>query len=145
MKPAEVFRRFTEALDRGDIVGLASLVDEAFRLEGAGLDGVGKREFVAAMKAQIDAFPDYSENPTDIRELGARVHFVAHVTGTQRGVLALPGAAPVAPTGRVIRLPPEPAWVEVRENRIAVYHVEEVPGGGVRGILSQLKSDGENG
>jgi fluoroacetyl-CoA thioesterase len=136
--PAEVFRRYTEALDRGDVAAIESLIDDAFRLEGAGLDGTGKPQFIATMKAQIEAFPDYSENPTDIREEGDRVRFVAHVTGTQRGTLALPGMAPVEPTGSKIRLPGEPAWVQIRGGRLAVYHVDPVPGGGVQGILKQL-------
>jgi hypothetical protein len=44
----------------------------------------------------------------------------------------------MAPTGRSIRLPPEPAWVEVRDGKLLVYHVEAVAGGGVDGILIQL-------
>ncbi len=67
-------------------------------------------------------------------------HFVAHVTGTQRGTLALPGMTPIEATGRVIQLPPEPAWVQVRNGKLLVYHVEAVAGGGIEGILAQLKA-----
>ncbi len=139
MTPTEIFRNYSEALDRGDTKALAALVHEDFQLEGAGLDGIGKAQFVAAMKAQIDAFPDYSENPTDLRESGDRVAFVAHVTGTQRGALILPGMKPIPPTGKSIHLPPEPAWVRVRDDKLIRYHVTAVPGGGIEGILSQLK------
>jgi hypothetical protein len=86
------------------------------------------------MKAQLDAFPDYSENPTDIAEAGDKVHFLAHVAGAQQHTLALPGVRPVAPTGRSIRLPPEPAWVQVREGKLLLYHIEPVDGGGVEGF-----------
>jgi SnoaL-like domain len=118
---------------------MSSLVHDDFRLEGAGLDGIGKLEFVAAMRAQLEAFPDYSENPSNLEENGDRVSFIAHVTGTQRGALALPGLKPIPPTGRAIHLPPEPAWIQVRDGKLFVYHVEAVPGGGVEGILNQLK------
>jgi SnoaL-like domain len=138
MTPKEVFLQYSAALDRGDFPGLAALVHDDFRLEGAGLDGIGKLQFVAAMKGQMDAFPDYSENPTDIQERGDCVHFVAHVTGTQRHALVLPGMDPVQPTGRSIHLPPEPAWVQVRDAKISLYHVSAIPGGGIQGILSQL-------
>jgi hypothetical protein len=138
MSALETFRQYTAAIDSGDIQAAAALVHADFRLEGAGLDGIGKADFIAAMKAQLDAFPDYSENPTNIEEHGSRVSFIAHVTGTQRHALALPGAKPVPATGRSIRLPPEPAWVEVRDGKLALYHVEAIPGGGVAGILSQL-------
>lgn len=90
------------------------------------------------MKAQLDAFPDYSENPTDLREEGNAVRFVAHVRGTQWGPLTLPAMEPIPPSGRSIQLPPEPAWVRILDGRLLVYHVQEVPGGGIRGILSQL-------
>jgi hypothetical protein len=68
----------------------------------------------------------------------ARCQALSGVHRTQRGPLALPGMAPIPPTGRQVRLPPEPAWVKVDDGRLLVYHVEGVPGGGVRGILSSL-------
>ena len=34
-----------------------------------------QRTYLQAMKAQLDAFPDYAENPTDLREEGEVVHF----------------------------------------------------------------------
>lgn len=138
MRPKEVFQRYTAALDRGDLEAMAALVHDEFRLEGAGLDGIGKPEFLAAMKAQLDAFPDYSEDPTDLTEEGDVVRFLAHVRGTQRGTLALPGMAPIVPTGRRIRLSPEPAWVKVADDKLLIYHVQAVPGGGIQGILTQL-------
>jgi hypothetical protein len=138
MDPKAVFQLYTAALDRGDFKTVAAFVHDDFRLEGAGLDGIGRKEFIAAMKAQMDAFPDYSENPTDFREEGDVVHFVAHVTGTQKGALVLPGMKPVAPTNRRIRLPPEPAWILMRDDKLLVYHVEKVAGGGIGGILGQL-------
>jgi SnoaL-like domain len=138
MTPEEVFRNYSAALDRGDRRALAALAHDDFQLEGAGLDGIGKAAFLAAMNAQMDAFPDYSENPSDIEERGDRVSFIAHVAGTQRGALILPGMNPVAPTEKSIRLPPEPASVQVREEKLVRYQVTSVPGGGIQGILSQL-------
>jgi len=64
------------------------------------------------MKAQMAVLPD---NPTDVEERGDRVYFVARVTGTQLGALALPGMSPVG-DNRAIRLPPEPAWVQLRDS-----------------------------
>ena len=139
MGPKEIFQRYTAALDRGDLAAMEALIHDDFRLEGAGFEGIGKPQFLAAMKAQLDAFPDYSENPSDMTEDGDVVHFVAHVRGTQRGTLALPGMEPIAPTGRQVRLPSEPAWVKVSQDRLLIYHVEAVHGGGIRGILSQLE------
>jgi hypothetical protein len=86
-----------------------------FRFEGAGLDG--KATVIAAMRAQLGAFPGYSESPTDLEETGDTVHCMAHITRMQQHSLALPGMRPVAPTGRSIRLPPEPACVPVPPSR----------------------------
>ena len=134
MGPKEIFQNYTAALDRGDLVAMTALIHDDFRLEGAGLDGIGRSEFLAAMKAQIEAFPDYSEDPSDMSEDGDVVHFVAHVRGTQHGTLALPGMKPIPPTGRQIKLPPEPAWIKVSGGRLLVYHVEAVPGGDLQAI-----------
>jgi len=136
--PKEAFEAYSAALDRGDLDAMAALIDDAFRLEGAGSDGVGKLEFLAAIKAQLEAFPDYTQGVTDLVEEGDVVYFVANVRGTQQGTLALPGAPPIPATGREVRLPPAPAWVRVHEGRLLAYHVAGVPGGGIEGILSQL-------
>ncbi len=138
MTAREVFERYSTALDRADLAAMAALVHDDFRLEGAGLDGIGKTQFLAAMKAQLDAFTGYSENPTDLAEDGDTVRFTAHVTGTHTGTLALPGMAPIAPTGRKIALPPEPASVRVRDGKLVAYRVTAVPGGGIDGILAQI-------
>jgi hypothetical protein len=138
MRSLDVFLRYSEALDRADLATMSTLVHDRFRLEGAGLDGIGKSEFLAAMKAQLDAFSGYSENPTNIREQDDVVHFIAHVTGKHTGIFALPGADPILPTGRAIKLPPEPAWVRIRDDKLVVYWVAKVPGGGIDGILAQI-------
>jgi agmatinase len=137
--PVDVFRQYTAAVDRGDVGALADWLAEDFRLEGAGLGVIGRDEFVETMRAQLNAFPDYKVNPTDVRGSGENVEFVAHVTGTQKGALHLPGRVAVAPTGRTIALPPEPAAVVVRAGRIRACRVEPVPGGGIDGILSRLR------
>lgn len=138
--PREAFEAYSAALDRGDREAIAALIDDDFRVEGAGPDAGGKLEFLAAISAQLDAFPDYSQGVTDLVEEGDVVYFVSNVRGTQRGTLALPGAAPIPPTGREVRLPPASAWVRVQDGRLLAYHVARVPGGGLEGILSQLRA-----
>lgn len=137
--PRDTFDAYSAALDRGDLDAMAELIDDEFRFEGAGADTVGKREFLAALKTQLDAFPDYTEGATDLVEEGDVIYFVANVRGTQRGALALPGAAPIPPTGREVRLPPASAWVRVHDGRLLAYHLAGVPGGGIEGIVSQLQ------
>lgn len=53
-----VFQQFAEAVVRNNIDTVASLVHDDFRIQGAGVSGIGKSEFIAVMKAQLDAFPD---------------------------------------------------------------------------------------
>jgi hypothetical protein len=65
MSAGNVFARYTEALDRADLVAMAALVHDAFRLECAGLDGIGKQAFLAAIKAQIVA--DLRSYPSLVR------------------------------------------------------------------------------
>ena len=81
----------------------------------------------------------YSENQTDIIEKRDVESLVAHFTGKHTGRFALPGMEPIAPTGRLLALPPEPAWVRVRDAKLIVYHVTKVVGGGgIDGILQQI-------
>ena len=141
MDAKAVFQKFTEAVDCGDIEALGKLVHDDFRIDGAGVTGIGKADFIAVMKAQVDAFPDYSENPSDIKEDegGDVVHFVAHVRGTQMYPLILPGRPPILASELPFQLPPEPAWVKVKDGKLLVYHVEPVRGGGIEGIISQIQ------
>jgi hypothetical protein len=39
MNAKEVFARYSEALDRGDLATMTALVADDFKLDGAGLDG----------------------------------------------------------------------------------------------------------
>jgi hypothetical protein len=39
----DVFARYSEALDRADLATMAALVHDAFWLEGAGFDRIGKQ------------------------------------------------------------------------------------------------------
>jgi hypothetical protein len=66
----------------------------------------------------------------DIQAMAALVHDEFPLEGA--------GMAPIPATGRSIHLPPEPAWVQVRDDKLLVYHVDAVPGGGINGILQQL-------
>jgi SnoaL-like domain len=141
MDAKEVFLQFTAAVDANDVAAMAALVHDDFRIEGAGVSGIGKREFMAVMKAQLDAIPDYSENPSHISQdpSGEVLHFVAHVSGTQDHPLIFSGQTPIPATGRHFQLPPEPAWIKVKDGKLLIYHVEAVAGGGVEGIISQLQ------
>jgi hypothetical protein len=69
---------------------MAALICDNFRLEGRGLDGIGKLEFLSAMKAQLEAFPDYSENPPTWRKMAT---WCASSPTLLYHVEALPGAA----------------------------------------------------
>ena len=138
MLPHEIFSCYSDAVESHDLDVIADLLHDEFRFEGAGLEGLDKSGFLDVMQAELVAFPDLSENPTDVSEKGNRVSFVAHLTGTHKGLLALPGHPPVEATGRTIQLPPQPAWIEIQNSKIFRYHVDPVAGGGVPGFLAQL-------
>lgn len=141
MSVLDVFQAYTEAVNKGDLATLEELLHDDFQMSGAGLDGLKKREFLGTLKARFEAFPDYSENPTDIDEDAQRVNFVVHVTGTHEKKLVLPGIATVEATGKRVELPPEPGWVAVVDEKIRRYHLQDVPGGGMGGMLAQLGSE----
>jgi hypothetical protein len=51
-----VFLQYTQAIDRDDTGDVADLIHDDFRLEGAGLDGIGKGEstpFLSSWVARV--------------------------------------------------------------------------------------------
>ena len=60
---------------------MAALIHDDFRLEGAGLDGVSKAEFLGAMKAQMNAFTAFFMLAIDLALQGEAIHM--HLLSTR--------------------------------------------------------------
>lgn len=140
MSAAETVRKFLEAWEAWDWDAINDYLAHDFHVVGPTPDPINRRWAIADTKARSVAFPDWKFNFRITREEGNVVEGYTQVTGTHTGTLipAVPGVAPVPPTGKAIKQPPEPTRFTVRGSQIVEMYVETVPGGGYIGILTQL-------
>ncbi|MEV4114959.1 ester cyclase [Nonomuraea sp. NPDC049695] len=102
LTPAAVVRAHSKAKTSGDIAGALSWCREdvvfetvAFQTAAHGIDE-SRRQF----QGFLGAFPDYSVQLEDLREMDDLVLGVGRITGTMKGPLA-----GIEPTGRAFDLP----------------------------------------
>jgi hypothetical protein len=97
-----------------------------------------KPEFLKMITALYTGFPDwhYDHDPVEWHDDLLAVKW--RQGGTHNGVFAMPGLAPVRPTGRKVVIPEHYFRYRVQGDKITVIHPEAVPGGAPRGILEQI-------
>jgi predicted ester cyclase len=132
-----VLFNYIEGLKAHDVPKVADTVSEDLAFVSANRT-LSKSEFLKMLNALYTGFPDwhYDHDPP---------HWQADVIavkwrqgGTHRGVFAMPGLDPVAPTGRQVKIPEHYFYYRVANERIVMIRPEVVPGGAPRGILEQI-------
>jgi predicted ester cyclase len=133
----EVLHRYIAGLRAHDVEAIAGTVaDEvAFVTPARTLD---KAQFLAMLRALYAGFPDwhYDHDPPEFRNDVIAIRW--RQGGTHTGTFALPGLAPVPPTGRKVAIPPHYFYYRIAGGRIIEIRPEPVPGGAPRGILEQI-------
>ena len=126
--------------ESGDAKRFSEYLSDDMVFSGPTPQPVGKREFVGLMSALVSAMPDFKFNARDFKHDGDRVFSKVQITGTQTGELNLPmpGFQRFLATGKRVALPQETMTITVRNGLICRIESDNVPGGGVAGILSQL-------
>lgn len=139
MNVAATVQMVVEAIESHDIQTLNTLVadDFDFPLPG-GIARLRKNDFIGLMGTLVQALPDFTFNVRQVEVQGDKVRVTTRWTGTQQGPLTLPGLSPFPPTGRSIALPETIDEYTVRDDKLAALWIEDVPGGGVPGLLAQL-------
>ena len=138
MSATTIVQTGMKAWENRDEDTLASLIADDFVMTGATPQALNKEAFVGLMHATLTAMPDWAFNVSSYAEEGNTVIVKSHITGTQTGPLELPGMPPIPATGIKVALPEETQTYIVRDGKLASLHVEDVPGGGIPGMLSQL-------
>lgn len=139
MSAMDIVRQGFAAVEAGDFDTMERLASDDFVFEGPVPQPVGKAEWIGLQQALVDAIPDWTFHPSSWREEGDVVYVNLAITGTHRGTLNLPFLpAPVAPTGKTISLPADPAEFTVRDGQITHIMVHSGPDSGVMGILQQI-------
>lgn len=138
MSAAQIVEAFSEAMEARDWQKVASFLSDDFTLSGPTPQPVGKKEFIAIQSAFMAAIPDWSFNLSRLEERGDKVLATVRVTGTHSRDLAVPGLPPVPATNKKISLPEEHMEFTFKGDKIASASSDNVPGGGVPGVLQQM-------
>ncbi|HTQ03623.1 MAG TPA: nuclear transport factor 2 family protein [Polyangiaceae bacterium] len=138
MNPIDVVKKLNQEICGGDLGRAAEYMADGFRFVGAQPAPLGKGETLGVWTAMRTALPDFNHNLRDLREAGNIVYGVVEVTGTHEGSLVVPHGPTLAATGRKLRNPAERVAITVRDGKVTEWAIEQVPGGGVAGVLGQL-------
>jgi predicted ester cyclase len=128
---------YIEGLKAHDVPKIGGTVSDDLAFVSANRT-LSKPEFLKMLNALYTGFPDWSYDHDPI-ELQGEVYAVKwRQGGTHKGVFAMPGLAPVAPTGRTVKIPEHYFFYKVAGDKIVMIRPEVVPGGAPRGILEQI-------
>ncbi|HLH62059.1 MAG TPA: nuclear transport factor 2 family protein [Ktedonobacteraceae bacterium] len=138
MSKTQTVEAFSEAMEARDWDKVATYLSDDFTLSGPTPQPVGKNEFIAIQSAFMNAFPDWSFNLGSLEEQGDKVLATVHITGTHTRDLLVPGLPPVPATNKRVSLPEEHLEFTFHGDKIASLSSDNVPGGGVPGVLQQI-------
>jgi predicted ester cyclase len=136
----EIVKAFSAALEARDFEKAASYLTDDFVFSGPVPQPIGTREFIAVQSAFEDAFQDWSFNSHDEVEEGDKVVAAVQITGTHTRdlVLPMPGMPTIPATNKRVSNPVEHLTFTFRGDKIASLTSDNVPGGGVPGVLQQI-------
>lgn len=138
MSAIDIVKALDEQISGGDLQHAGDYMADDFKFVGVGPEPLGKQESLGVWGALRAAMPDFKHNMANFREAYNMVYATVEVTGTHTGTLAIPGGPQLAPTDRKFCNPLERIAITVRDDKVTEWVVEQVPGGGVPGILGQL-------
>ncbi|MGA7271891.1 MAG: nuclear transport factor 2 family protein [Acidimicrobiia bacterium] len=138
MSAIDIVKALDEQISGGDLEKAGDYMADGFNFVGVGPEPLGKQETLGVWGALRAAMPDFNHNMSNFREAHNIVYGTVEVTGTHTGTLAIPGGPQLAPTNRKFRNPLERVAITVHDGKVTEWVVEQVPGGGVPGILGQL-------
>jgi ketosteroid isomerase-like protein len=138
MNAIELVTKLNQEICGGDLGRAAEYLADDFQFVGVGPAPLGKGDALGLWATIRAALPDFNHNLRDLRAAGNMVYGVVEVTGTHQGKLAIPHGPTLAATGRKLQNPAERVAITVRDGKVREWNVENVPGGGVAGVVGQL-------
>jgi predicted ester cyclase len=128
---------YIEGLKTHDVPRIGGTVSEDLAFVSANRT-LSKPEFLKMLTALYTGFPDWNYDYDSVEVHGDLYAVKWRQGGTHKGVFAMPGLEPVAPTGRSVRIPEHYFHYKVAGGKIVMIRPEVVPGGAPRGILEQI-------
>ncbi len=136
-------KTFMTALQAGDMAMAASIMSDDFLISGLTPRPLNKGEFLALQSELLGAMPDFSYNLDQVQHEGNEVTALIRITGTHTGDLSLPlfGIQLIPPTGIAVALAQVPCEFQINAGKVVGVRVEQVPGGGLSGLLQQVGAE----
>jgi len=138
MTPTDVITRIDKEISGGDLAKAGDYMANDFRFVGVGPEALGKDQTLGVWATLRAALPDFNHNLGNLREAGSIVYATVEVTGTHSGTLSVPHGPTLPATGRHLQNPVERIAITVKNDKVSEWAVENVPGGGIAGIIGQL-------
>jgi predicted ester cyclase len=127
-----------QIISGGDLQKAGEYMADDFVFAGATPQPLGKDAVLGFWAGVRQAFPDFDHNVEDLVERDGKLYGTVAVSGTHLGDLNVPGLPTIPPTGKKVQLPRERIELSYRGDLFTEWLVEEVPNGGIKGILSQI-------
>lgn len=135
-----VVNQVTAAIEAQNWDKALSLLADGFVFSGATPNPISGAEWIGVHRALGAAMPDLRMNYIPSVSNGTHTEGTVKLTGTHTGEFSapMPGLPRVAATGKAIANPTEHVWVAVKDGKLTEWRVEQVPSGGLLGILKQM-------
>ncbi len=140
MKPSEVVMAALSAIESEDFIRVDQLFSDKLKVEGVGPVPLGKKEYLGVHRALSSGMPDFKFNHKIVKEDGPRVSMKVALTGTHTKEMKspIPGLANIPATGKAVKMPEERVHITVENDKIVGIELEQVPNGGLPGLLKQI-------
>ncbi len=139
----ELVRDLLAALDAGDFPRVRELLAPDFETVPVSTGvPMGLEEWLRAHAEVHAAFPGLRRNPSDFSEDGDVVRVWLHISAVHDHPVRLPalGVEETPPTGRLLRPTPHEDTFVVRDGKVVSVHSDIPAGGGLRGMLDQIRT-----
>jgi len=122
-----------------DYEGAAKLLAPSFVHDSKVSGEIDAQRWLAAEQVLHEAIPDLAFDIRDVAGDEYSATGTVTVSGTHTGRLLLPARGlDIAPTGRKVRLPPEPFQARAEDGLLVWLHIDHPPNSGLPELLRQL-------
>jgi hypothetical protein len=140
MGNTKIVEEFFQSIEKNDFTKAESLLSKDFKVTGVAPVPLGAKEFLGVHRAFGIGMPDFKFNYKIESEQNNIVNSKVKLTGTHTKEMPspIPGLSNIPATNKTVRMPEEPVTIILKDNKISILHLEQVPGGGLPGVLKQI-------
>jgi SnoaL-like polyketide cyclase len=138
---AEIAMAFLKELEAGKVDKAASKLSTNFSFSSSSdLPSINKAKYMTQMREIKKAFPDWSFNPTRVKETKNGVSMMLNISATHKGDLNtfVRSLGVVKATGKSFKLPGVPMHIQFNGDQIVNIIVDSEPRGCAGAVLREL-------